>query len=73
MMAHASVEATSLMRLDSDVNIEDAKYQLSLQKRRFVIRGSDERKFFWDILIILLGILNIIFLPIVFAFDQSVR
>ena len=68
MMAYQSVEASSLQRLDSDINIEDAKYQLSLQKRKFIIRASDEKKFFWDILIIVLGILNIVYLPIVFAF-----
>lgn len=72
MLAYNSNEISSLKRLDSDVNIEDAKYQLSLQKRKFVLRGSDERKFIWDLIIIVLGILNISYLPIVFAFDQTV-
>ena len=57
--------------MDEDINPIYAKYQMAIQPRKFIFKNNSQIKFYWDIFIICIAILNTLYLPIIFGFEMD--
>ena len=56
----------------SQQDTEDIAHEELIRPRKYMIRSSSKRLFYWDIVIILLAIYNSFSLPLVIAFTPEV-